>query len=151
MKNWRLLGGAAALAIAVVLSAVPVVAADGSLTVGDFVKQIARVKQLDAKDAVTARASIEATGVRLPEIRLDKRLTQGDVAQISTAVGIPVTTSTPAAEFTPDQLDRFMSNFGPELGAPQASTDGTNNGADPRTKGKGKKKGLFKRSPSEPI
>ncbi len=152
MKNLKVLGGVAAVLVAFALC-VPAVAAS-NVTVGDFVMELARVKGFTAPNAAAAKASIESTGIMLPVADLDRVLTQGDVVAIGNAAGLNLNSSTPEAAFTGDQMNSFMVSFAPELGATDGenTTDGAknDNGADPRTKGKGKKKGLF-RSPSEPL
>ena len=69
-----------------------------------------------------------------------------------------VSTAQPDASFSSGQVSQFVNAFGdqfdvsPGSGGGDNSTQGSKNpdqGADPRTKGKGLKKGLFK-SPSEP-
>ena len=152
MNNTRILGGLVAAIVALALC-VPAVAAN-TVTVGDFVMELARVKGLSASSAAQAKASIESTGVTLPVADFGRVLTQGDVVAIGNAAGLNLSSSTPEAAFTGDQVDAFLVVLAPELGATDGdnSTDGAynDNGADPRTKGKGKKKGLF-RSPSEPM
>jgi hypothetical protein len=152
MKKFKVLGGVAAVFVALSLC-VPAVAAE-NVTVGDFVIQLAKVRGYTASNAAEAKASIEGTGIMLPVMDFDRTLTQGDVVRIGNAAGLNLNSSTPEAAFTGDQLNSFMVSFAPELGATDGenTTDGAKNGngADPRTKGKGKKKGLF-RSPSEPL
>ena len=152
MKNTRTLGGIVATLVALTLC-VPAMAAN-TVTVGDFVMELARVKGYTASNVAQAKASIESTGVTLPVADFDRVLTQGDVVAIGNAAGLNLSSSTPEAAFTGDQVDAFLVSLAPELGATDGdnATDGAynDNGADPRTKGKGKKKGLF-RSPSEPM
>lgn len=152
MKNTRILGGIFAALVALALC-VPAAAAN-TVTVGDFVMELARVKGYTASNAAQAKASIESSGITLPVADLDRVLTQGDVVAIGNAAGLHLSSSTPEAAFTGDQVNAFLVSLAPELGATDGdnSTDGAynDNGADPRTKGKGKKKGLI-RSPSEPI
>jgi len=153
MKNLKVLSGVAAVLVALSLC-VPAVAAD-RVTVGDFVTEIAKVKGLPAANAVEAQTSLSAAGVRLQGLDLNAVLTQGDVVTIGNAAGLNLSSSTPEAEFGSDDVSSFMVNFAPELGSsPENGTTGADNngnGADPLTKGKGLKKGLLKRSPSEPI
>ena len=152
MKNTRTLGGVVATLVALALC-VPAMAAN-TVTVGDFVMELARVKGYTASNVAQAKASIESTGVTLPVADFDRVLTQGDVVAIGNAAGLNLSSSTPETAFTGDQVDAFLVSLAPELGATDGdnATDGAynDNGADPRTKGKGKKKGLF-RSPSEPM
>ena len=99
-----------------------------------------------------------------------KILTEGDVLSISEVVGLNLSTKDPSAIFTQTQVDSFLGSFGNEFDAtndfaenndglpgdddqarPEGHGGGSGNskGADPLTKGKGKKKG-HDRSPSEP-
>lgn len=151
MKNFKVLGGVAAVLVALALC-VPAVAAE-RVTVGDFVVELAKVKNLQANSPVEARTALTANGVRIPALDLGKTLTQGDVVEIGNAAGLNLNSSTPDAEFGSDQLSSFMISFGPELGQsePEVGTDKNDKEkVDPLTKGKGKKKGL-RRSPSEPL
>ena len=141
------------LAVAVILAvtAIPALAANDS-TVGRFVQEMARAKNLNATDATIAADSLRAVGVRLPaDLRLNKRLTERDVVEISRGAGLPVSTTNPDAVFDGDQVDRFFLVFGKELGVTEPDRPHTP-WFDPFTKGKGKHKGWGKghRTPSEP-
>ncbi len=104
-----------ALALVLIASA-PVLAA-GEFTVGKFMQELARAKNLNATDARIAVDSLRSSGVRLPEkLRLDERLTEGDVVEISQAVGIRVSTNNPEAPFTEEQVDSYLQAFSAELG-----------------------------------
>jgi hypothetical protein len=137
--------------------AVPALGAE-DVTVGDFVIGLAKLKQLNAADSRIAADSLEAVGVRLPgDVALNQRLTEGEVARISRLAGLNVTTSRPDRQFTRLQMDLFFDSFGSELaGDSGTATMRTDNyppsvGFDPISKGKGKKKGLWKRrTPTEP-
>ena len=144
------------LAVAVILAvtAIPALAASES-TVGLFVQKMARSKNLNATDATIAADSLRAVGVQLPpNLRLNKRLTERDVVEISRAAGLSVSTTDPEAPFDEDQVDRFFLAFGSELGvARPGQPDHPNDPSfDPFTKGKGKHKGWGKghRTPTEP-
>jgi hypothetical protein len=152
MKNLKSLKVVAAVLIALAMLAAPALAAGQDLTVGKFLIEIAKVRQLDAVDAMTARNSLANVGIRFGNLDLDKDLTQGDVVLISTAAGLPMSTSTPEAPFDNEQMSIFISTFGPELDRSNdtATTNGDKPRVDPRTKGNGLKKGLYK-TPSEPI
>ena len=160
MKNLVSLRGVATALVAVAVFVGPALAAD-QLTVGDFYKMIAGIKAVDYTDAASAEASLRAAGMRLPNLDLAKTLTHGDVAAVANAAGLRVTTSTPDLAFSSGQADQFVASFGTEIGVgggtggggEEMGTDALpwDNGADPRTKGKGLKKGLFKVSPSEPL
>jgi hypothetical protein len=151
MKHSKSFVAGVALLVAFALCA-PAVAAD-DVTVGDFVLSLARAKGLTAASVGEAKASLESAGITLPVADFDRTLTQGDVVAIGNAAGLHLSSSTPEAPFTGEQVSAFLVSLAPELGATDGdnTTDGAynDNGADPRTKGKGKKKGLF-RSPSSP-
>ena len=152
MKNLKSLKVVAAFLIAMAMIAAPALAAGQDLTVGKFLIEIAKVRQLDAVDAMTARNSLANVGIRVGNLDLDKGLTQGDVVLISNAAGLPMSTSTPEAPFNNEQMGIFISTFGPELDGSDDTytTQGDKPRVDPRTKGNGLKKGLYK-TPSEPI
>ena len=148
MKNLKSLKVVAAVLIAFAIFAAPALAAGQDLTVGKFLIEIAKVKQLDAVDAATARISLANAGIEIGDLDLNKKLTQGDVVVISTAAGVPVSTTTPDAEFTEDQMAVFIVTFAPELSDEDDNHTRTP-GFDP--KAKGKHKGHTHRSPCEPI
>jgi hypothetical protein len=131
-------------------AAVSVMAAE--VTVGQFLVQIAKVKNVGAVDGESAVRGLQASGVNLSGLDLNKNLTEGDVARIASAVGVKVTTSQPQAAFSQRQADSFVRTFGTDLGSGGAadgpSTQGTTR-PDPQP-GKGKSKGHTK-SPSEPV
>ncbi len=138
---------------ATALAAAPPAAADRP-TVGHFLIEIAKIKNLPATDGNSAAAVLRNAGYRLPNLALDKNLTQGDVASIAGALGMRVTTSKPDAPFTFPEVGAFLKGFGTELGsrlgrgtvgAPQRPAEEV----PPWTKGKGKKKGHYK-TPSDP-
>ena len=122
-------------------------------TVGDFLVEIAKAKNLSAADPAAARNALTASGVALPSLALDKALTEGDVAQIGGAMGIPVTTGNPSATVSTDQVGGFVAAFGKNLtgaGSTPAKPNAPevpNPGSD---KGRGKKKGHNK-SPNDPV
>ena len=149
MKNLKSLKVVAAVLIAFAMCAAPALAAGQDLTVGKFLIEIAKVKQLDAVDATTARLALANAGIKVGDLDLNKKLTQGDVVVISNAAGVPVSTTTPDAEFTNDQMAVFISTFAPELGAGDDDNHTRVPGFDPKSKGK--HKGHTHRSPSEPI
>ena len=168
MKHGKRLIAVTATLGMLVAVAVPAFAADA--TVGRFIQQLAKVKNLNATDAQIALDSLQAVGVRLPAgIELGKRLTEADVAVISRAAGLRVTSSNPDAPFTEEKVERFFLSFASELasgseGDAFATTDenpgagsGPGNGEsgppfDPFSKGKGNGKGKGKGSetPTEP-
>lgn len=159
MKNARRLG---ALALAVAMAAaiaVPVMAAE--TTVGRFVQELAKAKNLNAADPRIAGDSLAAVGIRLPAgVKFSDALTENVVAEISRSAGLRVTTTRPDATFSQDQVDQFFMTFGSELGSSSRpgddSSDLTRDRKDgkfnPYTKGKGGSKGKKKgnHSPIEP-
>lgn len=145
-----------ALAIAVVLAAAAAPSLAADVTVGQFVQELARAKQLNATDAEIAAESLRSVGVRLPQdLRLSERLTEGDVVRISRAAGLSVSTTNPAAPFDEEQVDRFLVVFGVELGTTPPDdpvVEPHDPDFDPWLKGKGNHYGHHKysRSPTEP-
>ena len=143
--------GALFVAAAMVLVAVPTFAASDA-TVGDFVVRLAKARNLAATDARIAYDALRGVGVRLPaDMSFSKRLTEGDVARVSRAMGLNVTTATPDNEFTNDQVDRFFSTFAVNIqlnntGNDTVAGDGNNEGPpfNPYSKGKGGSKGKKK-------
>ncbi len=158
MRNLKRLG-AVAIAIAL-LAAVPTMAAD--MTVGQFVQQLARAKNLDATDGQTAADALGASGMRLPSgLNLDAPLTEGDVAAIARTAGLNVRTANPDARFDAAKSARFFSSFSGELKAAngdfrsrQFRTKGGGDESDGEDEdpgdGKGKGKGKNDRTPTEP-
>lgn len=148
MKSWMRFGLVAGVAVA--LSVTAALAAE--VTVGDFVYQIAKARNIAAVDSVSAERGLRAAGVNLPRLDLGKALTEGDVVNIATSVGVPVSTQRPSSPFSQTQVDSFMLTFAVDLngngGKPGSKTQGTTR-PDPQP-GKGKSKGHYK-SPSEPI
>jgi hypothetical protein len=150
MKIWNKMG--LGIAAAVVASAMPAMAAD--YTVGQFLVEVAKAKNIVAVDAASAERGLRQAGVSLPALDLNKSLTEGTVASIATAVGVPVSTSRPDAPFNQGQVESFITTFGASMGSGStnttdaAGTDGTTK-EDPQP-GKGKSKG-FNKSPSEPV
>jgi hypothetical protein len=114
----------AAVAVALVLTAAlaaPAIA--GDVTVGRFIEELAKVKNLNATDPSIALESLRSVGVRLDRgMDLDKRLTEGDVAEISRAAGLLVTTSNPFAVFDSQKVDKFFTAFQSELSVTAAAS-----------------------------
>jgi len=150
----------AAMAVAVImLAAVAAPALASEATVGRFVQELAKVKNLNATDPAIAADSLRAVGVRLPSgLQYTKRLTEADVAEISRSAGLLVTTSNPDAYFGEEKVDRFFQAFSVELTQSAASgeinttTDTASQPFDPFTKGKsnGNGKGKGGRTPTDP-
>lgn len=130
-------------------AAVSVLAAE--VTVGQFLIEIAKVKNVAAVDAESAARNLQASGVNLGTLDLKKSLTEGDVARIASAVGLRVTTTRPTAPFSQRQVDSFVQTFGSDLNSGGIGSDPSTQSTtrpDPQP-GKGKSKGH--RSPSEPV
>ena len=156
--------GAMTVAVLMVAAVVAPTLASSEVTVGRFVQELARHKNLNATDVQIAVDSLRSVGIRLPEgMRLNARLTEGDVVSISRAAGLRVTTSNPNAPFNGEQVQSFMFALSNELADDGATVDtvrpyGEGNGAgwgpqfDPFSKGKGKHKGHAKgwQSTTEP-
>lgn len=129
--------------------AAPGVTAD-RVTVGDFVVRIALAKRLPAASCDAAADSLRQSGFGVPMLECGSPLTEGHVVTISESIGIKVTTSRPSAAFGEAQVDAYFTAFARQVsGDPDAARSGTDEGTDPLTKGKGKKKGL--RSPDDPV
>jgi hypothetical protein len=149
------LGMIAVLAIGVVSA--PAFA--GNVTVGDFYTKLAHAKHIASTDAASAEAGLRGAGFNLPPLALGKSLTEGDMASISNALGVSVTTQRPTQPIGESQLEAYITTFGSQIGAatlpageqPQLYGEGTG-GVDPGNSGngKGKKKGHNKSS-SEPL
>ena len=163
MRNVRRLGAAAVAILMVAVVAGPVFGADA--TVDRFVRELAKHKRVNATDGAAAVDSLRSIGVRLPQnLDLNKRLTERDVAELSRAAGLRVTTSNPDALFSTEKLDRFFASFGAELtddcAVPGGDCTNPGNGGGPgdnppfdpftKAKGKGKGKAKFNRTPTEP-
>ncbi len=101
----------ALIAVAVIVPA----NAAGKVTVGDFLTQIAQVKNLPATDGHSAAASLKVAGVNLPSLDLTATLNEGTVAQIAGVLGVNVTTNNPQAPFSQGQMDAFVSSFASEI------------------------------------
>ena len=136
------------LAVVALVAGTAAIAGSHPVTTGHFLEEVAKAQRLDAADPTSAASSLRAAGFRLPDVELDRPLTEGSVASIATAMGIRVTTRNPDSPFSWEQMTLFLKSFSRELGA--STGDATVSGTDPLTKGKGKKKGLTK-SRSEPY
>jgi hypothetical protein len=119
--------------------------ASGVVTVGSFVQRLAQSKNVNSADARVAVESLREAGIRLPlDLDLSAPLTEGDVARISRALGLAVSTNRPGSGFSGEQVDKFFASFRVELalasdGGAANSARGTRLGAplNPYTKGKG--------------
>lgn len=150
------------VAIATIVMTVPAFSADpDEITVGDFLVGVASAKRFEARDGTAAEASLRAAGFDLPRLDRNKILTEGDVAAIANAIGLPIATSNPTNPFHSTRMDRFLTVMGPEIGkgtngagtrigARESGADGVS--ASERSgsgSGKGKKKPKSK-SPRKP-
>ena len=146
--------------LTVLALALPVPASD-EMTVRDFVRRLAQFKNLNAADARIAVDSLYGAGIRLPsDLALSAQLTEGDVARISRALGLAVSTNRPEAGFSSEQVDLFFTSFRVELtlavdGGARNIDRGNASGVpfNPYTKGKGGGKGKKRGhdfTPSEP-
>jgi hypothetical protein len=129
-----------------------------NVTVGRFYTELAQAKRLASVDAASAEANLRDAGYNLPDLVLDKSLTEGDMVSISNALGLGVTTQRPSQPISETQLHTFMASFGSRIGAPppgggdqfQTYGEGTG-GIDPGNSGNGKgKKKRHNKSSSEP-
>jgi hypothetical protein len=141
--------------LAVVSVVAPAFAAN--VTVGRFYTELAKAKHLVAVDAASAEANLRGAGVNLPNLALDKSLTEGDVTSIASSLGVAVTTARPSQPISETQMNTFMSSFGGQIGAPKVKGGGdpfqiNSQGGDPGNSGNGhgQKKGHNKSTP-EPI
>jgi hypothetical protein len=141
-----------------------------TLTVGEFVQELAKFRNLEATSVDAAAASLTRAGIRVPDgLDYSSPLTEGTVSRISRAAGVEVRTSNPDAPFTDDQVDIFLMSFSDQFGESAEDNDNsTRNGEtpggssgsapgngppfDPYSKGKGGSKGKKKghASPTEP-
>lgn len=134
----------------------PVAAADNrnEITVGEFVVMLAETSSLPATTPEIAADSLRSAGWEFPTVDMKGVLTERIVVDIANSSGIDVNTSNPETPFTSDRVETFMLAFDKQLGSDDGDNEtrgDDNNGADPLTKGKGLKKGLLKKSPSEPV
>lgn len=121
------------------------------VTVGQFLVEIAKVRNVSAADPESAARNLQTAGVNVAGLDLRKSLTEGDVARIADLVGVKVSTTQPEAPFTQRQVDNFVKTFAADLIAERDGDDPKTQGTtrqDPQP-GKGKSKGF--RSPSEPL
>jgi hypothetical protein len=102
-------------ALAVTMWVVPAFA--GGVTVGRFYSAVAQAKQLISTDEASSEASLRAAGFELPQIALDKNLTEGDLTAISKALGVAVTTHRSSQPVSASQLDTYLSVFAARLRA----------------------------------
>ena len=121
----------------------------GNVSVGRFYTELAQAKHLVSVDAASAEANLRGAGFNLPKLALDKSLTEGDMASISGALGLAVTTVRPSQLISESQLNTYLSSFGSQLGVKPAGFE-LNGLPNQSGNGKGKKKGHHK-SGIEPL
>jgi hypothetical protein len=136
----------------------PILASDSGITAGEFLVKIADARNLDAVDGASAMKLLRFSGVDLPDIDMTGALTEGTVAAISSSLGIPVSTSRPLEEFKRRAVKAYMDQFKAAVNPfrntavdPGPYPRPNDTAADPRAKGKGKKKGLPPVSESAPL
>jgi len=112
MMGVNRLGMIAVLAVATAVA--PAFADD--VTVGQFYQELAQAKHLVSVDAASAEANLRGAGFELPKLALGKRLTEGDMASISTAIGLAVRTERPSELITASHLNTYMASFGGRIG-----------------------------------
>ena len=117
----KLLRTMAALCAAWTLLFVTPAVADET-TVGRFVMELARTKQLASADVTTAVVALDGIGIRVPaETDFSKRLTERDVVRLSRLAGLNVTTTRPDNSFDGERVDLFFTTFENELDPPSTS------------------------------
>ena len=170
--------GLAALAMIVLMTPSGAFAnvASTPATVGDFLAAYATALKIELPAGAGADAlvgSLAASGVKL-DAKIDpaKTLTQGDVVRIGKANALRVSTKSPDALFTAEEVSQFFSSYGLTLArssgvaalsevdprsATSATADEGGNGSNPpgdpaghANTDKGKKKGRPFQSPTEP-
>jgi hypothetical protein len=146
MRRFNRLGMIAVLAVGAVMA--PAFA--GNVSVGRFYTEVAQAKRLGAADAASAEASLRGAGFNLPNLALDKNLTEGDMTSISSVLGLTVTTDKPSQLISEAQLNTFMASFGSQIGKSKGATFETQTLPPQSGNGRGKKKGHHKCT-SEPI
>ena len=78
------------LLLIVVVFTLPASASE-EVTVGSFVQRLAQSKKIDSHNARLAVEALSQAGIQLPpDLELSARLTEGDVARISRALGLAV-------------------------------------------------------------
>ena len=167
MKNLKRFG-AVAIALVMALAVAVPASASNEITVGEFIQQLARAKNLNASNARVAADSLAAVGVFVPSsLAHGKTLTESDVSSIARSAGLNVRSANPEASFDALKTERFFSSFGRELkadrgGQPGQDTkwgswwadgkgdEGTTEDEGPEGSGKGKGKGKNDMTPSDP-
>jgi hypothetical protein len=116
MREIRRFGPIAMLAVGLLTA--PAFA--GNVTVGLFYTAVAQTKQLESTDGALAEASLRRAGFDLPQLALDKGLTEADMTSISRALGVPVTTHRPSQPVSASQVETYFSVFATRLRPPAA-------------------------------
>jgi len=148
-----------ALVLALMLATTVPALAAGDFTVGQFLQELAKAKNVNATDARIAVDSLRAVGIRIPaDLDTSASLTEGTVVDIAKAAGLRVSTNNPSARFDEDQVGSFFSAFATELGVSETDRlerdlsirDRDPTKFDPFTKGKGNHNAKGHRTPTEP-
>ena len=103
--------------VVLAVSSVVAPAFAANVTVGQFYTELAQAKHLVSADAASAEANLRGAGFNLPKLGLNKGLTEGDMASISNALGVAVTTERPSELISASQLNTFMASFSGQIGA----------------------------------
>src|SRR5260221_10676405 len=101
MRRVNRFGMIAVLAVATVVA--PAFA--GNVTVGHFYTELAQAKHLVSVDAAFVKANLGGAGFRWLEFAREKSRSEGDVASISSALGLVVTTEKPSQLISESQLN----------------------------------------------
>ncbi len=162
-----LVGSAPGRVVGAATGSAPPIVQEGP-SVGEFVLRYAQSMRLVPGEATPDQAVAalrKAGALETSPIVMSAALTEADVVRVSKGLKLGLTTRAPERRFTRDQVDTFFAVFGPALAKGQpgrpgnaallagglsadAGSDGDDDdddfgdGADPLTKGKGKKKGL---------
>lgn len=139
-----------------------------TLSVGEFLVQYAQTMRLAGENttAEVALAALLAAGaIADGTFELKAPLSEGDLVRITNSMNLGISTDKPDRLFTKAQVLTFFTFFAPVLqngrigdpnnllllgvgnGCPPACNPNNGKGADPRTRGKGKKEGLSNHFP----
>lgn len=137
-------------------------------SVGEFLVQYAQTMRLAGESAtadVALAALLAAGAVADRTFELKAPLSEGDVVRITSSMNLGISTEKPDQPFTKAQVLTFFTIFAPVLqnghigdpnnllllgvgsGCPPACNTHNGKGADPRTRGKGRKEGLSNHFP----
>jgi len=154
IRSGRFLLSIAMIACIVGAAAPALAATEGKPnTVGTFLVSIANLKKLPAEDAVMAEAALRSAGYDLPRLSHGKSLTEGDVAAISSSLGLRVASSNPTRGFSTSQSDQFLMTVRADLQSAGMSRFSTPRPRDENSwsNGKGGGKKPRSKSPKKPC